>query len=102
MSVVSQSPRPNVIIRQQDAANLTTAEVMAAWGPLMAYCGTYSISGETVSLRAAVSKNPRPMTRGEAIVYSFRIEGNQLTLVPVRDANGPITNGGTTTLTRIE
>jgi hypothetical protein len=102
MAVFSESPRPDVMIRAKDYATTSAAEFAAAWGGFSGYCGSYSVSGETVSLKAVVSMQPRPMTRGEAIVYSFRIEGNKLTLVPLRDANGPIANGTTITLTRIE
>jgi hypothetical protein len=102
MAVYSESPRPDVIIRPKDFATASAADLLAAWGGFSGYCGTYSISGETVSFKAVVSMQPRPMTRGEAIVYSFRMEGNKLTLVPLRDANGPIANGATIALTRIE
>ena len=102
MSVYAESPRPDVIIRQKDLATASAADLVAAWGGFSGYCGTYSISGDAVSLKAVVSMQPRPMTRGEAIVYSFKVEGNKLTLVPLRDANGPIVNGTIITLTRVE
>ena len=42
------------------------------------------------------------MTRKEMIVFSYRVDGDKLTLVPLRDSNGPMVNPATTTLKRIE
>jgi len=67
-----------------------------------AYGGTYTVSGDTLTVQAQVSKSPRPMARHEMIVFSYKIEADTLILVPIRDSNGPMTNPTTTTLKRIE
>ena len=42
------------------------------------------------------------MENYEFIVYSFKIEGEQLTLTPLRDSNGPVANPTTIILTRVK
>jgi hypothetical protein len=100
MTINSQTPRPAIAL--QDLANATAAQLQASWGPFTANSGTYEVSGGNLTFRPEVAKNPGAMAPGAANVSSFRIEGNKLTLIQVRNVNGPVANPITTTLTRIE
>jgi len=103
MLVTSEAPRPDDIPPGPvDESKVTYRQLAAVWSSFVAYGGTYSIAGDSLTVYALISKTPRPMTRHEMIVFSFKIEGDKLTLIPIRDSNGPIANPGTTTLKRIE
>lgn len=103
MMVGSDAPRPDDIPPGPvDESKVTFRQLAAAWASFAAYGGTYSLSGDTLTVQAHISKSPRPMTRKEMIVFSYKLDGDKLTLVPIRDSNGPMTNPATTTLKRIE
>lgn len=103
MVVTSDAPRPDDIPPGPvDETKVTFRQLAAAWSSLSAYGGTYTLSDSTLTVHAEISKSPRPMTRKESIVFSYRIDGDKLTLIPIRDSNGPIANPTTTTLKRIE
>jgi hypothetical protein len=87
----------------KDAAKLTDAEKSAryeAWDALTANSGTYQVSGNTLTTRPLVAKNPAVMT-GPVATRTFRIEGNTLTLVQKSAAGQPVSET-TTRLTRVE
>ncbi len=103
MMVGSAAPRPDDIPPGPvDESKVSFRQLAAAWTSFAAYGGTYSISGDTLTVQAHISKSPRPMTRKEMTVFSYRVDGDRLTLVPMRDSNGPMVNPATTTLKRIE
>ena len=103
MLIAGDSPRPDSVPPGRvDESKVTVAQLLAAWGTFAAHGGTYTISGDTVTVKALISKTPRVMERSEYIVFSFKIEGDKLTLITVRDANGPMANPTITTLTRVE
>ena len=87
----------------KDPAKLTDAEKVAryeAWDPFTANAGTYSVTGNTLTLQPMVSKSPAVMG-GAPMKREFRIEGNTLTLVG-RSAAGQPVSQTTTRLTRVE
>ncbi len=86
----------------QDPTKATAADLVAVWGPLVAASGTYEVSGNTLTCRPIVAKNPQVMAPGVLDVYVFKLEGNALTTTDVRNANGPAGNPTTITYTRIE
>jgi Lipocalin-like domain len=98
MTVNSDEPRTTL----QDQTKASAAELLAVFGPFTANSGTYDISGGNVTFKPVVAKNPQVMAPGVANVSSFKIQGNTLTLTSVRNANGPVANPTTITLTRIE
>jgi hypothetical protein len=98
MTVNSDQPRTAL----QDQTKATAAELLAVFGPFTANSGTYEISGGNMTFKPFVAKNPQAMAAGAANVSSFKIQGNTLTLTGVRNANGPVANPTTITLTRIE
>ena len=98
MYVDSDQPRTAL----HDLAKATAAELVAVWGPFVAASGTYEISGNTLSCRPTVAKNPQVMAPGVVDVYTFKIEGNTLSTTDVRNANGAVANPTTITYTRVE
>ena len=70
MWVTQDDPRPTY---DEDA---TDAELVAAWGPLLAEFGTYEVSGSSYTRTVLVSKNPSAM--GNTLTRDFSVQGNEL------------------------
>jgi Lipocalin-like domain len=98
--MVITSDQPRTALKDQSKA--TAAELLATWGPFNAASGAYEISGDNLTVRPVVAKNPQVMAPGAVLVYSFKLEGHTLTITDVRNANGPVANPATITYTRIE
>lgn len=76
VSVMSAEARPPF----QDPANVTPEEALAVWGPFVAQAGTYETADESLTVRPQVAKNPSAMVPGVAFVFSFRLDGDTLTV----------------------
>jgi hypothetical protein len=72
------------------------------WGPFVGEAGTFEVNGNEITMQATVSKNPSAMTKGAVSVYTFRRDGNTLTMTQVRTHAGPSPNPITVKLTRVE
>ena len=83
-------------------ADATADQLREVWGPLVAEAGTYEVNDNLITLRPIVAKNPAAMAPGVAIVYSFKMEGDKLTLRAQRDLNGPVANPFTVVLARVD
>lgn len=94
-------PRPNL---PADLTKATVAELTAVWGnpAFAANSGTYEVSGSTLTTRPVVAKNPGVMAAGAYTTYSFKLDGNTLSLTDTRNANGPAPNPTTLKLSRVE
>jgi hypothetical protein len=93
---VSGGPRPVL----EDPAKATADELRASWGTFVAEAGTYEVSGDRITMRPTIAKNPAAV--GTSIVYSFKLDGTTLRLTAVSDRNGPVRSPETVTLTRVE
>jgi hypothetical protein len=93
MSVNSAQPRPDV---PADQTKITPAQALATFGPFTANSGTYEVSGNTLTTHPLVAKVPDTMR--DTRTYSFKVDGNTLTLTIT---NGP-NQGSVTKLTRVE
>ena len=98
MYVDSDQPRTEI----RDLEKATTAELIATWGPFVAASGTYEVSGNTLTMRALISKNPNVMEPGNFSAYTFTIDGNTLTMTDTRNAAGTVASPRTFTFTRLE
>jgi hypothetical protein len=98
IDVQTEKPRPVLA----NAASATAEQLREVWGPLVAEAGTYELTDNLITLRPIVAKNPAAMAPGVSIVYSYKLEGNTLTLTAQRDPNGPVANPFTVKLVRIE
>jgi hypothetical protein len=83
-----------------DPNSPTDAEKVRAYDSFVAAAGTYVLSGTTLTLTAALHKNPNEMT-GEPLTYTVAVDGDRLTMTIV---NAPFAPGRERrlVLTRVE
>lgn len=99
LEIHSSQVRPNLV----DAAKATADELRQVWGPVVAEAGSYETkSGNVLTLRPVVAKNPASMAAGSYSTYAYRIAGDTLWLTLERDQRGSVTNPPTIKLTRVE
>jgi len=98
VEVQADGPRPVLA----DVAKATADELRAAWGPFVSEAGTYEATPDLVTMRPIASKNPAVMGPGVFITYSYKLDGNTLTLTQQRNQNGPFPNPFTLKLVRVE
>jgi hypothetical protein len=95
----AEQPRPLLA----NPATASADELRATWGPFVAEAGTFELSaGNTVALQPTVAKNPAAMAKGARSVYTFKRDGDVLTLTQVRTPAGPSPNALTVKLVRVE
>ena len=85
-----------------DVAKASADDLRALWNPMLGNAGVYEVTGDLVTIRPIVAKFPVVMKSGAYEVYAFRVEGNTLSLTQRRNVRGPVENGGTTQLVRVE
>jgi hypothetical protein len=85
-----------------DPSSASADQLRAAWGPFVGEAGTFEMNGNEITMQASVSKNPSAMAKGAVSIYTFRRDGNTLTLTQVRTHAGPSPNPVTVKLTRVE
>src|SRR5262245_772018 len=66
--VEDQSERPRSI--PADLAKASADELRAVWGPFVGEAGTYEVTGNVITMRPIVAKNPAAMVPGAFITYS--------------------------------
>jgi hypothetical protein len=98
MYVDSDQPRPEI----HDLKKATPAELIATWGPFVAASGTYDVSGNIVTCRALIAKNPNVEGPGNFSVYTFKIEGNTLTMTDTQNSVGTVASPRTFSYVRLE
>jgi hypothetical protein len=86
-----------------DPASASADQLRAAWGPFVGEAGTFDLSGtNTITMQATVAKNPAAMKHGATSVYTYRRDGDVLTLTQIRTLAGPSANPITVKLARVE
>lgn len=99
VEVQSDGPRPILT----DVAKATADELRAVWGPFVSEAGTYELTSDSViTMRPIVSKNPAVMGPRVFIAYSYKLDGDTLSLTQQRNQDGPFTNPFTLRLVRVE
>jgi len=93
-------PRPTAAYATPDRP--TVAELQARWGPFQANAGAYELSGNTLTLRILVSKDPASQRDGTFARLTVALDGNTLSLTPVENDAGRIVAGVTTRYVRVE
>jgi hypothetical protein len=91
------SPRPATI-----PPNATPEEAMAVLGPFAAQAGTFEVSGQTVTERSLVAKNPAGMAPGNFARINWRIRGDSLWMTLVESQTGPATDQATRLYLRLK
>jgi hypothetical protein len=99
VEVQADGPRPVL----PDVARATADELRAVWGPFVSEAGTYEVTpGGVITMRPIVAKNPAVMGPGVFITYSYKLDGDTLSLTQQRNQNGPFANPFTLKLVRVE
>jgi Lipocalin-like domain len=98
MYIDSDQPRTQI----RDLEKATAAEIIATWGPFVAASGTYEAAGNSLTMRALIAKNPNVMAPGNVSAYTFKIEGNTLTMSDTRNSAGAVASPRTFTFIRLE
>lgn len=93
----ADSPR-----RVVDAAKATADELRALWGPFAGEAGTYELTGNTITMKPLVAKNPVAMAPGAFTTYAYALDGNMLRVTFQTNQNGPIVNPVTIKAVRVE
>jgi hypothetical protein len=71
-------------------------------GPFQANAGTQKRSGDTLTLRPIVAKNPAEQRQGQFARLTVKIDGDRLWLTPIENSAGPIAAGVTTEYVRVQ
>jgi len=99
VEVQADGPRPVLA----DVAKASADELRAAWGPFVSEAGTYEVMpGSLITMRPIASKNPAVMGPGVFITYSYKLDGDTLSLTQQRNQNGAFANPFTLKLARVE
>ena len=99
VEVQADGPRPILA----DVAKASADDLRAVWGPFVAEAGTYEVApGGLVTMRPIASKNPAVMGAGVFITYSYKLDGETLSLTQQRNQSGPFANPFTLKLARVE
>ncbi len=99
VEVQSDGPRPILA----DVAKASADELRAAWGPFVSEAGTYEVTpGSIITMRPIAAKNPAVMGPGVFITYSYKLDGDTLSLTQQRNQNGPFASPYTLKLVRVE
>jgi len=96
--IVASTDRPDSV----DTSKATADELRALWNPMLGNAGVYETTGNLVTIRPIVAKIPAVMKPGAYEIYEFRVENNTLLLTQRRNTRGPVENGATTKLVRVE
>jgi hypothetical protein len=76
-------------------------EIVAVWDPFTANAGTFQISGNTMTRRPLVAKNPNAMGPGIFNEYTFRLSADTLWVTTVGTEAGPARNPATVRYERL-
>ena len=98
VQVIADKPRETVDPRQAPAETLRAIYVDG----FAANAGSYQASGGTLTIRPSVAKSPSVMRPGASFEYRYEFRDGTLLLTETRNANGPVAQGATRRLTRVE
>jgi hypothetical protein len=98
--IEDQAEKPRSVLA--DPAKASADELRAVWGPFVGEAGTYELTGDLITMRPIVSKNPAVMGPGVFLAYSLRRDGDTMWVTQQRNQNGPFANPFTIKLLRIE
>ena len=86
-----------------DASKATADELRKVFvDDFIANSGTYDIKGNMLTITPHVAKDPGFMQPGNFIAYTFKLDGDHLTLVAHSTTSGPVKDPVTLKLKRVE
>jgi hypothetical protein len=91
-------PRPMLV----DVTKASADELRAAWGPFAGEAGTYEVSGNLITMRPIVAKNPAAMAPGAFTTWTYELTGETLRVTAKGNQNGPVSNPVTVKALRVE
>jgi hypothetical protein len=71
------------------------------WEPITAEAGTYEVTGQSMTRRRIVSKNPPAMAPGNYQTYNWELKGDSLWVTNVSTQAGPVANQNRTKYVRL-
>ena len=96
--VAAEKPRPMI-----DDAKATAEELRAVYGAsFAAQAGIYTATTDTITTTPVVAKHPLNMDPRAFAVFSFKIDGDTLTMTVTETPFGPVKNQATLKLKRVE
>ena len=99
VEVQADGPRPILA----DVAKASADDLRAVWGPFVGEAGTYEVTPDgLMTMRPIAAKNPAVMGPGVFITYSYKLDGDTLSLTQQRNQSGPFANPFTLKLLRVE
>ena len=93
-------PRPTAAFKVADKP--TAEEMQIQWGPFAANAGTYELSGNTLTRRAGVAKNPAIQGGKNFSRATIKLDGNNLWITLVETQAGKAENPATIKYVRVE
>jgi len=85
-----------------DVATASADQLRAAWGPFAGDAGTYEVTGNVITMRPIVAKNPAAMAPGAFTSYAYTLDGDTLRITEQRNQNGPLANPASFKAVRVE
>src|SRR4029453_18373361 len=67
VEIHAEGPRPML----SDVTKASADELRAAWGPFVGEAGTYEVSGNLITMRPIVAKNPAAMAPGAFTTWTY-------------------------------
>jgi hypothetical protein len=86
----------------RDVTTASADELRAAWGPFYGEAGTYTVEGNVITMHPIAAKNPATMAPKAFTTWSYKLEGNTLSVTALRNQDGPVTNPVTVKAVRVE
>lgn len=94
--ITGDQPRPEMPGRLP-----TATELLSIWSPFSANAGTFEVSGDVMTRRPLVAKNPDAMAPGAFNEYTFRLVADTLWVTTARNETGPARNPTTVRYVRV-
>lgn len=92
----SMEPRP-----QQPDSAATDAQLAAAWRAFASNGGTYDVSGDVITERRFIAKDPGNMLEDSFATLTYRLVADTLWLTQTANQIGPTTNPSTARYVRV-
>ena len=93
MTLITDVDRPD-FVAAGGPETASANHLRAVWGPLIANAGTFEVSGNTLTIRPTVAKQPFAMAPGAFVEFSCTLEGDTLELGDsLRTEGGPLDGG---------
>lgn len=87
-AVLTTSDKPRLPVK--NAPETSAADLREAYFSLTSQAGTYAVAGDTITMRAIVSRNVTMMNPSTFNTFTFRFEGTTLWMTSKSTHEGPV------------